>query len=121
AVDYLSNLGMAAVAEHEAALAQRLVAGLGEIPGVEVLGPEPGRVRAGLASFTVEGVHPHDVAQYLDNYGIAIRSGHHCAQPLHRKLGIAASSRASLSIFSTEAEVEFLLDGLAGVRKYFRV
>ncbi len=121
AVDYLSNLGMAAVAEHEAALAQRLVAGLVEIPGVEVLGPEPGRARAGLASFTVEGVHPHDVAQYLDNCGIAIRSGHHCAQPLHRKLGIAASSRASLSIFSTEAEVESLLDDLAGVRKYFKV
>ncbi len=120
AVDYLGNLGMAEIADHEAALVQLLVAGLDAIPGVEVLGPEPGTARAGLASFTVDGVHPHDVAQYLDNFGIAIRSGHHCAQPLHLKLGIAASSRASLSIFSTEEDVEFLLDALGGVRKYFR-
>lgn len=120
AADYLDGLGMAAVHERDAQLGQALVSGLAAIPGIRVLGPKPGEPRVGLASFVVAGVHSHDVGQFLDEQGIAVRVGHHCAEPLHRRLGIAASTRASTSVYTTDAEVAAFLDGVSQVREFFR-
>lgn len=119
AVRFLEELGMNRVAAHGEALAARLVAGLTGIPGVRVLGPAAGQPRIGLAGFVLEGVHAHDVGHVLDERGIAIRVGHHCAQPLHRRLGVAASARASTSVYSTEAEVDTLLDAVAEAAEFF--
>ena len=121
AVDYLSEIGMQRVHDWEAALGQRLVEGLESIPGITVLGPGPGIERAGLASFVVEGVHAHDVGQYLDDLGIAVRVGHHCAQPLHRRFGVTASTRASAYLYNTPAEVDAFLEGVRGVTAFFGV
>ena len=98
---------------HEAAVHARLVAGLRGLPGIRVLG----RPDAAVAAFTVDGVHPHDVATILDGDGVAIRGGHHCAEPLHRRLGLAASARASLGLYSGDDDVDALLAGLARVRE----
>ena len=119
AVRYLESIGMDRVAAHGAAISNRLVAGLARIEGVRVLTGRGDRV--GLAAFDVEGVHAHDVGQFLDDRGIAVRVGHHCAQPLHRRLGLTATTRASGSIYTTEAEIDALLDALAEVRAFFRV
>jgi cysteine desulfurase/selenocysteine lyase len=121
AVDYLSEIGMQRVHDWEAALGQRLVEGLESIPGITVLGPGPGVERAGLASFVVEGVHAHDVGQYLDDLGIAVRVGHHCAQPLHRRFGVTASTRASAYLYNTPAEVDAFIEGVRGVTAFFGV
>src|SRR5699024_4772034 len=94
AADYLDELGMAAVAAHDHELAGRLLAGIAEIPGVRVLGPADTADRIATVAFTVEDVHPHDVGQLLDDAGVAVRVGHHCAQPLHRALGTPVSARA---------------------------
>lgn len=119
AADYLEAVGLAAIDAHELALGQRLAAGAASIPGVRLVGPRPGQERAGLASVVVDGVHAHDVGQVLDAQGIAVRVGHHCAQPLHRRLGVAATTRASAYLYTTEAEVDRFLDVLSGVRDYF--
>lgn len=119
AVDYLSAIGMERVAAHGSEMSARLLDGLAGIDGVRVLGASGDRV--GLASFDVAGVHAHDVGQYLDDRGIAIRVGHHCAQPLHRRLGLTASARASGSIYTTAEEIDFFLESLAEVRGYFGV
>ncbi|GAB2466851.1 cysteine desulfurase/selenocysteine lyase [Conyzicola lurida] len=121
AVRYLSAVGMDRIAEHEARLGERLVAGLAEIPGVRVLGQPAGTHRVGLASFDVAGVHSHDVGQFLDDRGIAVRVGHHCAQPLHRRLGVTASTRASAYLYTTENEVDEFLAGVADVTTFFGV
>ncbi|GGA74150.1 cysteine desulfurase [Pseudoclavibacter endophyticus] len=121
AVRYLEAVGMDRVEAHEHELGERLAAGLSAIPGVRVLGPAAGTVRAGLASFAVDGVHAHDVTQFLDAEGIAARGGHHCAQPLHRRLGLTATTRASTYLYTSRADVDRLLDVLAGVRGYFGV
>lgn len=121
AIDYLDALGMDLVHQRDAELGQALVSGLAGIEGVRVLGPAAGEPRVGLAGFVVEGVHSHDVGQYLDEQGIAVRVGHHCAEPLHQRLGIAASTRASGQLYTTDAEVGRLLEALAGVRSFFRV
>ena len=121
AVDYLAELGMPGVAAHEHALAERLVAGIAEVPGVRVLGPRDARDRIATVSFVVDGVHPHDVGQVLDDQGIAVRVGHHCAQPLHRRLGAHASARASAGVYTTHEEVDAVVTALAGVRSYFGV
>jgi cysteine desulfurase/selenocysteine lyase len=121
AVRYLETAGMPWVQDHEEHLAQRLVTGLAEIPGVRVVGPPPGVPRSGLASFDVAGVHAHDVGQYLDAQGIAARVGHHCAQPLHRRLGLTATTRASTYLYTTEADVDRFLQATAEVRGYFGV
>lgn len=120
AVDFLDDLGMDRVHERDAELGQALAMGLAAIPGIRLLGPAPGEPRVGLAGFTVDGVHPHDVGQFLDELGIAVRVGHHCAEPLHRRLGLAASTRASTSVYTTDAEVAALLDGVGRVRAFFR-
>ncbi|MDQ0279270.1 cysteine desulfurase/selenocysteine lyase [Arthrobacter silviterrae] len=121
AVNYLSETGMDRVHEWEAALGQRMVAGLEAIPGIRVLGPSAGTARAGLAAFEVDGVHAHDVGQYLDAAGVAVRVGHHCAQPLHRRLGLSASTRASTYLYNTTGEVDAFLAAVAGVRPYFGI
>ena len=119
AVDYLEAVGMPAIEAHELALGERLAAGAASIEGVRLVGPRPGAERAGLASVIVDGVHAHDVGQVLDAQGIAARVGHHCAQPLHRRLGVAATTRASAYLYTTEDEVDRFLDALSGVRDYF--
>ena len=119
AVRYLQAVGLDRVQQHEEALAESLVTGLSAIPGVRVVGPPAGVARSGLASFVVDGVHAHDVGQYLDAQGIAVRVGHHCAQPLHRRLGVTATTRASTYLYTTTEDVARLLVGVAGVRAYF--
>jgi len=111
------------VAAHERALGGRLRRGVEAIDGVRLLGPSgsSGENVLGLAAFVVDGVHPHDVGQVLDDSGIAVRVGHHCAQPLHRRLGVPSSTRASTHVYTTEAEVDAFLDSLAGVRAFFRL
>jgi len=115
AVDYLSAIGMDRIAAHEHALGARLRDGLDVIDGVRVLG----RPEVGLAAFDVAGIHSHDVGQYLDDRGIAVRVGHHCAQPLHRRLGVTSSTRASAYLYSTEAEIDALLEGVVAARDFF--
>ena len=121
AVDYLSGIGMDRIAEHEARLGARLVEGLSTIPGVRILGPAVGEERVGLASFDLHGVHSHDVGQFLDDRGIAVRVGHHCAQPLHRRLGITSSTRASAYLYTTEDEVDRFLSGVRDTSAFFGV
>jgi cysteine desulfurase/selenocysteine lyase len=116
AVDFLARVGMDSIEQHNTELASYAIGRLSEIAGVRVLGPAPDR-RSGLVSFTVEGIHPHDVAQLLDRHGVAIRAGHHCAQPLHALLGIAASARASFYLYNTTAEVDRLVDGVRYAQK----
>ncbi|WP_449372202.1 SufS family cysteine desulfurase [Arthrobacter psychrolactophilus] len=121
AANYLSETGMDRVHAWEESLGQRLVAGLEAIDGIRVLGPAAGVPRAGLASFEVDGVHAHDVGQYLDAAGIAVRVGHHCAQPLHRRLGLSASTRASTYLYNTTGDVDAFLAVVAEIRGYFGV
>jgi cysteine desulfurase / selenocysteine lyase len=121
AVDYLAQVGMERIEQHETTLGQLLVSGLEGIPGVTVLGPPSGAPRVGLASFDVHGVHSHDVGQFLDDRGIAVRVGHHCAQPLHRRLGVTSSTRASTYLYTTADEVAEFLDGVSAATKFFGV
>ncbi|MBD8043077.1 cysteine desulfurase [Arthrobacter sp. Sa2BUA2] len=121
AVNYLQETGMDRVHAWEAELGQRLVAGLEQIEGIKVLGPAAGIERIGLAAFDVEGVHSHDVGQFLDDKGIAVRVGHHCAQPLHRRLGLVSSTRASTYLYNTTDDVDAFLAAVAGVRPFFGV
>jgi cysteine desulfurase/selenocysteine lyase len=116
AVDYLTAIGLDAIEEHEHELAAYALDRLGELDWVTTYGPPADR-RAGIVSFNIEGVHPHDVAQILDWEGIAIRAGHHCAQPLMAKLGVAATNRASFYLYTVRDEIDRLLDGLHKVRK----
>jgi cysteine desulfurase / selenocysteine lyase len=111
AVDYLEAVGLESIEQHEHQLVAYALERLAELPWVDVYGPPADR-RAGLVSFNVEGVHPHDVAQVLDWEGVAIRAGHHCCQPLMRKLGVAATNRASFYLYSIPEEVDRLVDGL---------
>ncbi|MET1153080.1 aminotransferase class V-fold PLP-dependent enzyme, partial [Arthrobacter sp.] len=121
AVGYLQETGMERIHAWEAELGQRLVAGLEAIDGVRVLGPAAGAERIGLAAFDVDGVHAHDVGQFLDDKGIAVRVGHHCAQPLHRRLGLVATTRASTYLYNTTDDVDAFLGAVAGVRPFFGV
>jgi cysteine desulfurase/selenocysteine lyase len=119
AVRYLDQVGLDRIDAHEEELAQRMLAGLSAIEGIRVVGPALGIPRAGLVSFDVAGVHAHDVGQYLDAKGIAVRVGHHCAQPLHRRLGLTATTRASAYLYTSTAEVDRFLAAVAEVRPYF--
>ncbi|MFK4761179.1 cysteine desulfurase [Microbacterium sp. ZW T5_45] len=120
AIDYLDGIGMARIAAHEAAFGARLVEGLGAIDGVRVLGAGIGLPRVGLASFDVDGIHSHDLGQFLDDLGIAVRVGHHCAQPLHRRLGITSSTRASTYLYTTDDEIDAVIAGVSGAIDFFR-
>ncbi|WP_460572210.1 aminotransferase class V-fold PLP-dependent enzyme [Humibacter soli] len=119
AVRYLRDVGVARIHEHEQHLTGHLLRGLDELPGVHVLGPKNADERSGLVSFTVDGVHAHDVGQYLDDVGIAVRVGHHCAQPLHRRFGVTATTRISTYLYNTTAEIDLAIDRLATVREFF--
>lgn len=120
-VRFLDDIGIDRVAEHESSLGREMHRMISEVDGVHVLGTATGVERVGLVSFAVDGVHPHDVGQFLDAKGIAARVGHHCAQPLHKRLGIDSSTRFSLGVYSTLDEVEFAVDTLTQVRGYFGV
>jgi cysteine desulfurase/selenocysteine lyase len=119
AIDYLNLIGIEAVARHEHELARYAYERLQEIDGLTILGPPPEH-RAGLVSFTLPEPHAHDVAQLLDQQGIAVRAGHHCTWPLHDRLGITASTRASFYLYNTPAEVDLLVDVVGTIRERFR-
>jgi cysteine desulfurase / selenocysteine lyase len=118
AIDYLQAVGFDAIAAHEHELAAYALGRLAELPGITLYGPPADR-RAGIVSFNVEGIHPHDVAQILDMQGVAIRAGHHCCQPLMQKLGVAATNRASFYLYTVREEIDQLVEGLHTVQKVF--
>ncbi len=118
AADWLRAVGMNKVAEHEQEIAAELLK-LQDVPGVRILGPTDLENRIGTVAFEVEGVHPHDVGQFLDAQGIAIRVGHHCAQPIHRHFGVYASNRASVGVYNTIDEAQALVEAVSHVRAYF--
>lgn len=118
AVDYLVALGMEAVRLHEKELIKYALERLEEIPGLRVFGPSAGK-KGGVASFYMDGVHPHDIAQVLDHHGVAVRAGHHCAQPLHHRFGIPATARASFYLYNTRDDVDILIAGLKEVLTIF--
>jgi cysteine desulfurase/selenocysteine lyase len=119
AVDYLSGLGMELVRAHERALTAYMLERLAEVPGLRVVGPPEAERRGGLASFTIEGIHPHDVAELADRGGVCIRAGHHCAQPLMRCLGVGATARASVGVYNEPADVDALVEALLAGREVF--
>jgi len=119
AVRYLETVGMKSVHAHELVLEKRLREGLASIPGVRLLGAAAGAERVALCAFDVAGVHAHDVGQFLDARGIAVRVGHHCTQPLHRRFGLTASVRASAFLYNTESDIDAMLDAVSGVRAFF--
>jgi cysteine desulfurase / selenocysteine lyase len=119
AIDYLSATGMEAIHAHEQMLTQRAHEILESVGGVRFLGPAPDK-KAGIVSFMLDGVHAHDIAQLLDRHGIAVRAGHHCAMPLHKRLGLSASARASFYFYNTLAEVEKLGTALVDIKRIFR-
>jgi len=121
AIGYLSGLGMDNVAAHEESLTAHALDALRDNPGVRILGPDTTKARGGAVAFEVDGVHPHDVGQILDELGIAVRTGHHCAWPLHRALGVQASTRATFYVYNTHDEVDALADGIRYAQRFFGV
>lgn len=119
AADYLSGLGMAAVAEHERKITGYALERLQDVRGVRILGPTTVADRGAAISFTFGTLHPHDIGQVLDSYGIAVRGGHHCAKPVHRRFGISSSTRASGYLYTTTDEIDALVEGLEQVRRFF--
>ncbi|WP_288273362.1 SufS family cysteine desulfurase [uncultured Bifidobacterium sp.] len=118
AADWMMGIGMDAIAAHERTLTEELLK-LGRIDGVRILGPKGNKDRIGTVAFEIDGVHPHDVGQYIDAQGIAIRVGHHCAQPIHRHFGVFASNRASSGVYNTVDDVHALIEAVEGVRPFF--
>jgi cysteine desulfurase/selenocysteine lyase len=121
AIDYLNQIGMHNIAQHEQDLTSYLLKEIISISGVKVVGPVDMKDRGGVVSFTVDGVHPHDVGQVLDQYGIAVRTGHHCAWPLMRKLNLVGTTRASLYLYNSKSDVDSLLESIEKVKSYFKV
>ena len=119
AVDYLTNLGMEQVRAHEIGLTTYTLRALADVDGLTLFGPESPQQRGGVVSFEVDGVHPHDVGQLLDQQGVAVRAGHHCAQPLMRRLGVPATARASFYVYNTEGEIDVLVASLEKVKAFF--
>jgi cysteine desulfurase/selenocysteine lyase len=120
ACDYLGALGLDNVKQHETALTARLLDGIRALPGVSVLGPDTTQLRGSAVSFVVEGVHPHDVGQSLDDLGIAVRVGHHCAAPVCRRFGVPATARASSYVYNNEADIDALLEGIVQVQEFWK-
>ena len=121
AVDYLTRLGMEAVQAHEQEITRYALDRLREVPGLQILGPRLGEERGGVVAFAMDGVHPHDVAQVLDTEGVCVRAGHHCTKPLHRKLGMGASTRASFYVYTIKEEIDVLCRALLKTRDLFSV
>jgi cysteine desulfurase / selenocysteine lyase len=119
AVEYLDGLGMERVRAHERALTAYMLERLAQVPGLRVVGPPEADARGGLASFTIEGMHPHDIAELCDRAGVCIRAGHHCAQPLMRCLGVSATARASVGVYNDASDVDALIDALLAGREVF--
>ena len=119
AIDYLTNIGMEAIFEHEVELTGYLINGLLAIPELSIVGPNNTDSRGGSVSFTVGQIHPHDLGQFLDSQGVAVRTGHHCAWPLTRKLGVPATTRASLYLYNDETDCDALFAAILGAQKYF--
>jgi cysteine desulfurase/selenocysteine lyase len=118
ALDYIDKIGMDWIADHEREIITYALERLQEVPEVHVFGPDASH-KGGVAAFTFDGVHPHDVAQILDRYGIAVRAGHHCAMPLHEKFNIPATTRASFYLYNTTDDVDCLIEGLYKVKQFF--
>jgi cysteine desulfurase/selenocysteine lyase len=121
AVDYLTEIGLDNIHRHEQAVTGYLLEGLSTVSGLTVIGPTDATQRGGAVSFEIEGIHPHDVAQTLDARGIAIRAGHHCAKPAHKRFGVQSSSRASSYLYTTPAEIDALIEGINYTKNYFKV
>jgi cysteine desulfurase / selenocysteine lyase len=119
ALRWLDALGMEAVRQHEQEIASYALGRLGEVPGLRIFGPPPGPDRLGPVSFEIEGIHAHDVSEILDRHGVAVRAGHHCAQVLMDRLGVAATARASFGVYTTEEEIDRLVEGLEDARRVF--
>jgi cysteine desulfurase/selenocysteine lyase len=119
ALNYLSKVGLASIHAHEIYLAKVLIAGLSDIKGINIFGPKDMELRGGVVSFTFDGIHPHDLGQYLDSKGIAVRTGHHCAWPLARKFKVQATTRASLYLYNELSDVDALLSGIQDAKKFF--
>jgi cysteine desulfurase/selenocysteine lyase len=119
ACDYLDALGLDNIKAHENALTARLLDGIRDLRGVSVLGPDTTEMRGSAVSFVVEGVHPHDVGQSLDELGIAVRVGHHCAAPVCRRFGVPATARASSYVYNNEADIDALLEGIQRVQEFW--
>ena len=119
ALDYLANIGMSNVHDHEVSLTQYLIEKLQQVPELKIVGPTSIDARGGTVSFTVGEIHPHDLGQFVDSQGVAVRTGHHCAWPLTRKLGVPATTRASLYLYNDESDCDALFDAILGAQKYF--
>ncbi|EAG1702642.1 cysteine desulfurase [Listeria monocytogenes] len=119
AIDYLAEIGLANIHSHEQALASYAIEEMGKIEGITIYGPKDASKRCGLVTFNLEGAHPHDIATILDEDGIAIRAGHHCAQPLMKWLDVSSTARASFYIYNTKEEIDALIDGLKLTKEYF--
>ena len=119
ALDYLNEIGMQSIFDHEVELTGYLMNGLLQIPELSIVGPQNTDARGGSVSFTVGQIHPHDLGQYLDSQGVAVRTGHHCAWPLTRKLGVPATTRASLYLYNDESDCDALFAAITGAQKYF--
>ena len=119
ALKYLSQIGLTAIHEHELYLTKTLLAGLADISGVNVFGPTDTFERGGTVSFTLDGIHPHDLGQFLDSKGVAVRTGHHCAWPLARKFKVQATTRASLYLYNDLSDIDALLSGVNDAKKFF--
>ena len=119
-MDYLARIGLDRLHATEQALTRQVLEGLDQAPGLRLVGPSDTTDRLGVVAFSIDGVHPHDVGQVLDAAGVAVRTGHHCAQPIHKHFGIHASSRLSFGACSTPEEVDRFLSAIADVRRYFQ-
>jgi cysteine desulfurase/selenocysteine lyase len=118
AVDYLAEVGMERIHAHEQAVITYALDRLAEVPGLTLYGPEAEQ-KGGVATFTMAGMHPHDIAQLLDAEGVAVRAGHHCAMPLHERFGLPATARASFYLYNTQAEVDSLIEALYAAKQTF--
>jgi len=121
ALDYLSAIGMDKIAAHEHAITSYALSQLREVSGLTILGPTEAVDRGGAIAFEIDGVHPHDVSQVLDSLGIAVRAGHHCAKPAHARFGVQSSTRASFYLYTTPAEIDALIEGIAHTQRFFKV
>ena len=119
AVDYLTSIGLDAIHQHEVELTKNAIAGLSAIKGLSIIGPTNMEMRGGVVSFAIEGIHPHDLGQALDSYGIAVRTGHHCAWPLMKRFKTVATTRASFYLYNDSHDVSALVDGVERARRYF--
>jgi cysteine desulfurase/selenocysteine lyase len=119
AIDYLNTIGMQAIEDHELEITEYALGRLGMIDGVKIMGPRSLWDRAGAVSFTVDGVHPHDLMQLLDSRGVAVRGGHHCARPVHDRFGVQSSTRMSSYVYTSWNEIDQLADAVIWARDFF--